>query len=338
MRYVLLTICLVLGTLRAGAFEIEDHARFGAEEAATTLSILSTADIAFIAPMIESYIARNPDVAVDYTVASSAEVMRVLVGQQVAFDIAISSAMDLQIKLANDGLARGHRSEATRGLPDWAVWNDMVFAFTQEPAAIVLSRAAFGDLPIPENRQQLIATLRENPEVFRGRVGTYDVRESGLGYLFATQDARTSETYWRLTEVMGSLDVQLYCCSSEMIDDVVSGKLALAYNVLGSYAEDRGDQDAFTTILPSDFTTVMLRSALIPTASRNPEISESFIDHLISQTFRNGAFRLIPESLVGQAQDGGDLRRIELGPALMVYLDRFKNRSFIREWESAILR
>ncbi|WP_338153270.1 hypothetical protein [Pseudophaeobacter leonis] len=92
-------------------------------------------------------------------------------------------------------------------------------AFTSEPAAIVINRAAFAGHVIPKTRQELIEALRARPETFHGRVGTYDVRDSGLGYLLATQDARASETYWRLMEVMGALDVRLYCCSGSMIDD-----------------------------------------------------------------------------------------------------------------------
>ena len=67
-------------------------------------------------------------------------------------------------------------------------------------------------------------------------MGTYDLRKSGLGYLFATQDARATETYWRLIEVMGQLETNLYCCSSDMIDDVISRTFFFAYNLLGSYA------------------------------------------------------------------------------------------------------
>lgn len=338
MRRIFLALCLSLCAGAVSALQIEDRAQFGPDGATQSLSIISTADISFISPLIESFIAGTPDVSIDYIVASSAELMQALQQDTQAFDIAISSAMDLQVKLANDGRAQAHRSDATRALPGWAVWNDMVFAFTQEPAAIVVSRAAFGDLPIPQNRQQLITTLRENPHQFRGRIGTYDVRVSGLGYLFATQDARSSETYWRLTEVMGSLDARLYCCSSDMIDSVVSGELAIAYNVLGSYAEGRSDQSAFATILPSDFTTVMLRTALIPSSSENPEYSRRFIDHLLEQSFESGALRLPDGALGTRAQDGADLRPIDLGPALLVYLDRFKNRSFVDEWESAILR
>jgi iron(III) transport system substrate-binding protein len=336
MRNTLLSLAASLIALPLGAlsaFEIEDYARFGPDPAATTLEIISTADTVFFEPMIRSFLARNPGTAVSYTVASSAELDRAVRADPGRFDLAISSAMDLQIKLANDGLAEPHRSPGTDALPDWAVWNDMVFAFTEEPAAIVVSNAVFDAEAMPRNRQELIATLRENPDRFRGRVGTYDVRESGLGYLFATQDARSSETYWRLTEVMGALDVRLYCCSSAMIDAVVSGELSIAYNVLASYAVRREDRDAFTIILPTDFTTIMLRSVLIPRGSARPVAARGFVDHLLGQTFQGGA---LPPLAPAAAE--GATRRIELGPALLVYLDRFKRRGFIAEWESAILQ
>lgn len=69
--------------------------------------------------------------------------------------------------------------------------------FTTEPAAIVLNTVAFDQLPVPATRQDLIEVLRTNADTFIGKVGTYDVRQSGLGYLFATQDARVSEPFWR---------------------------------------------------------------------------------------------------------------------------------------------
>ena len=72
---------------------------------------------------------------------------------------------------------------------------------------------------------------------------------------------------------MGNLGARLYCCSSDMIDDVASGRIAVAYNVLGSYAEARHDvADHIEIIQPSDFTTVMLRTALIPSITTAREI------------------------------------------------------------------
>ncbi len=335
MRGFIFSLGLICLGAAVQAFEIEDQRVFGNPEEAQVLRVISTADISFFEPMIAAYLEDHPDVAVDYTVASSTELMRALYDEKLPYDLAISSAMDLQTKLANDGLAQRHTPSPARDLPDWAVWNDLVFAFTQEPAGIVVSNEAFRDLPIPKSRQELITTLRQNHARFAGQVGTYDIRESGAGYLFATQDARASDTYWRLTEVMGALDPQLYCCTSQMIADVANGKLAVAYNVLASYVEQSAHADNVTLILPSDFSNVMLRTVLIPAASENPSRAASFLDFVLDQTFPKGTSPLLQSNLLEQVNENA-LHRIRLGPGLLVFLDQFKKRSFIAEWESAI--
>ena len=182
----------------------------------------------------------------------------------------------------------------------------------------------------------MISLLRNNSSIFEERLGTYDVRTSGLGYLFATQDARASETYWRLTEVMGSLNTKLYCCSSDMIDAVESGELALAYNVLGSYALGR-ESDKFTIILPEDSTTVMLRSIFITINAEHPNEAGIFIDHLLRKTYIEKSSP-ISSSEILTSTTNSDLNRIRLGTGLLVYLDQLKYRSFIREWENSILQ
>ena len=337
MRHIILPILISLSASVASAFEIEARADFGTQPDSETIRILSTADINYFTPVIESFRAFRPDLAIEYTVASSTEVMDAIVREKQPFDIVISSAMDLQTKLANDGLAREHISPTTQNLPDWAVWNDMVYAFTQEPAGFVISNALFDGLPIPQNRQKLITALRQNPDRFKGRVGTYDIRKSGAGYLFATQDARVSDTYWRLTEVMGRLDPTLYCCASEMITDVVNGDLAVAYNVLASYAEKSPHQDKFTIILPSDFSIVMLRTMLIPKTSKKPVLAANFLDFVLAQTYPSGVSPLLKTQSLGEAEQS-TLYRISMGPGLLVYLDYFKKKNFIAEWENAIVQ
>lgn len=336
-----LVLILCLGLPQGGrAFEVENRQLFGPGDG-PMLQIISTTDVEVFAPIVDAFLEANPQVSVDYVVVSSAELMRGVLVEGAAFDVAVSSAMDLQTKIANDGLARTHVSAATALLPDWAKWRDHVFAFSQEPAAIVVSPAAFDGLEIPRTRQELISVLRDNPDRFQDRVGTYDVRLSGLGYLFATQDARTSETFWRLAEVMGNLGSRLYCCSSDMIDDVVSGRLAVAYNVLGSYAQARSDAGAAVQIIqPQDFTTVMLRTALIPVASPEPELAGRFVDHLIRVAWTRDGAGDMPFPRIQPLELGKDatLRPIRMGPGLLVYLDRLKRAGFLREWEAAILQ
>jgi len=344
MRYHVFSLVLILGwPFVAMGFEIEESRVFGSG-GGEVLKVISTADADVFAPIIEAFLEQRPDLKVEYVVVSSTQLMQAVHEESAAFDVAVSSAMDLQTKIANDGLARSYVSNATAQLPDWAKWRDQVFAFTQEPATIVLSRAAFEGLEMPRTRQQLITVLRDNPERFEGRVGTYDLRVSGLGYLFATQDARASETYWRLAEVMGNLGVRLYCCSSRMIDDVAGGEIAVAYNVLGSYALARGDiQDRIEIIQPRDFTTVMLRTALIPANSARADLGGQFIDHLVRARWIDAEQGDLPfprialGALEPQSKDAA-FRPIRLGPGLLVYLDRLKRARFLREWEAAILQ
>lgn len=206
-------LALVLGCLATlvSALEIEDHRLFpGTGD--RVLRVISTADLEVFEPYLREFQSSQPSVSIDYTVVSSTELYRAIRGGA-AFDLALSSAMDLQFQLANDGFAKSHSSETITALPEWARWRDLIFAFTAEPAVVVLSTPRFEGLELPTTRQELVTLLREFPDRFDGAVGTYDVRDSGLGYLFATQEARSTDAYWRLSEVMGRLNPQLYCLS-----------------------------------------------------------------------------------------------------------------------------
>jgi len=342
MRRALLAATLSLAIWPASvapALDIEAERIFSTPGASSKLNILSTVDLNLFAPLVAAFQSRHPKLAIRYTVVSSAALYKGLAQGSATADLAISSAMDLQMKLANDGFARAHRSAATAALPGWARWRDVLFAFTQEPAVVIVSRKAFAGLPLPKTRADLIALLRAHPERFRGRIGTYDIRRSGLGYLFATQDARQSDAYWRLTQEMGGLAPKLYCCSAKMIDDLRAGRIALAYNVLGSYAAAEflpgGDQ----MIVPmTDYTQVMLRTALIPTSAQHPKLGAAFLDFLVGAEGRGLIRKLtgLPPVDAATLFHTQYLRPIRLGPGLLVYLDRLKRQNFIREWTAAL--
>ncbi len=322
------------------AFEVEEHGYFpGRFDDGPQLRLIGTAELRFFAPLIESFQKLYPEIAIDYTTASSAEIFRALMEERAQFDLAISSAMDLQLKLANDGVARGYSSDETARLPSWARWRDQIFAFTSEPAVVVISPQRFEGLELPRSRHDLVALLRDHPERFTGAVGTYDVRESGLGYLFATQEARNSDTFWRLAEVMGRLDVRLYCCSGQMIDDVANGELAMAYNVLGSYADNHVDPESDLRIIRlEDYRNVMLRTVLIPTTAKDPVRAGLFLDHLLrsgnAENFTGP--RILPPLRDPDLRDTSDFGPIRLGPALLVYLDKLNRSAFLETWSNSV--
>lgn len=338
---VLTLIFSALPVYAASKFEIENEKLFEVAQPTSTLRILSNTDLIYFKPLIDAFQKRFTSTSVLYTVASSSELYKAIYEEQANYDLVVSSAMDLQVKLVNDGLSKQHQSKATEAMPAWSKWRNHLFGFTQEPAVLVASRTGLGDLPLPENRQQLISLIRDNQEHFEGKIGTYDVRTSGAGYLFATQDARQSDVYWRLAEVIGSLSPKLYCCSSDMLKDLESGEIAFAYNVVGSYASAVLNDESDGFIVPlSDYTHFMLRTALIPASARNPDIAGFFIDFLIDDSGRT----LIEQKAGLPPVDGKALaqqqyfRPINLGPGLLVYLDKIKRQHFLKDWVDAMVQ
>ena len=257
------------------------------------------------------------------------------------FDMVISSAMDLQMKLANDGFASSLSDQSLAQVPAWARWRDVLVALAQEPVVTVLNRDAFSGAPIPETRTELAAILRENPDRYRGMLGTYDPMKSGAGYLFASQDARYSDTFWRLAEIMGGLRAQLYTTSSSMIEDVATGKIAMAYNVVGSYAMARLAGNTNVQILEfKDFTHILLRSALIPASAENKQDAEILLAYLLSdagQTAIEGLAqlpRISEQGLMSRPHQ----KPIRMDPGLLVYVDPIKRQRFLAEWSAAVLQ
>ena len=333
MRLIALLVVLLV-PLHAAAQDWEDRRLFGPWDTVPVLRILSSTDTSFFAPIVEDFISSNPSISVEYFVTGTADLDKRFRATPDDFDVVISSAMDLQLKLANDGFAV---RLANIEHPDWAQWHNSLFAFTSEPAAIVVNRNALADLPVPRTRQDLIQLMRDHPDRFQSKVGTYDVRQSALGYLFATQDARASETYWRLTEVMGGINAQLYCCSGQMIDDLIEGDLIMAYNVLGSYAQTRAQEsDQLLVILPSEFPTTMMRTVLVSGSTPHSQEADAFTRHLLNLQAAGDPVNFPLPPLPATEQNEGQTT-IGLNPALMTYLDQMKREAFIREWEDAIV-
>lgn len=347
MRHLVAVVALILAALAlpaarpATAFEVEAVRAWGPEAAARRLRVLSTTDIEIVAPVIEAFVAASPGTAVDYVMASSQEVFRAIADEGAPFDLVMSSAMDLQMKLANDGFAAPHASAATAALPGWARWRDRLFGFTLEPVVLLVSRRGLGGLDLPRSRRALVDLMRDHPDRFDGRIATYDPRASGVGYLFATQDARQTDTFWRLAEVMGRLNARLYCCSGDMIDDLETGDMVLAYNVVGSYAATRLAASGDIAIVePEDFTVALLRTALIPHNAPAPDLGAALIDFLLgerAQTLMSAAAGLSPGTRPAAAP-GPHIRPIRLDTGLLVHLDRIKRDAFLREWDAAMIQ
>jgi iron(III) transport system substrate-binding protein len=237
---------------------------------------------------------------------------------------------------------------AARDWPDWANWQDTAFALTFEPGVLVYHRPSFPDGP-PQSRLELMDWLRGAPPQMRGKIGTYDIEKSAVGYLFLARDAEHFPDIWSLLRQMARSGLQTFATSQDIIDRVADGRLVLGYNILGSYAADQArNAPDLGLVLLRDFTVVVSRVALVPRAARSTDLGTAFLAFLMShagQTLLSEKLRLPAVSLevsgansarAMQAALGDQLRPVAVSPGVLVYLDQAKRRRIYRLWNEAL--
>lgn len=263
-------------------------------------------------------------------------------------DLLVSSAMDLQVKLANDGYIQ-QASIAARGLPEWAVWRDEIFGFTLEPAVIVYNSDALRPDEAPKSHQDLIRLLEQSPERFHGKIATYDIGVSGVGYLFATTESMLSANFWRLAHALGVVKTQLFCCTQDMLDSLIHGDTVIAYDVLGSYAlRHIALQRNLKIVLPEDYVVAVARTIVIPRKARQPVLAGKFVDYVLSESGQAAVAEAFGLSIAGLGTDReqmkaryvaekpGLLSFPTLGLPALTYLDAIKREQFVRTWRQIV--
>lgn len=314
------------------------------------LQIYAAADYPVFEPVLAEFQKRHPDVAIRYSEFNT----RVLYKSYLerlprSPDLMLSSAMDLQVKLVNDGHARPHRSDQTQALPMWANWRNEIFGFTYEPAVIAINNKFLSEDRQPATRSELLDLIRQESDRLMGRIGTFDIESVGVGYLTWAHDRQQSGSYGRLLEAFGTHRARRFPSSSSMLRNVNSGEILIAYNVLGSYAKSWAKQyPNVSVVMPDDYTALVMRSAFIPKRAPNPEIAHTFLDFLLSvdgQQLLADEANLFPirEEVVGELPAHSLSQRpdtrfqpIPLSLSLLMYTDQAKRGLIFEEWEAAM--
>ncbi|MCV3734779.1 ABC transporter substrate-binding protein [Rhizobium sp. TRM96647] len=320
---------------------------------APVLVVYSSLDEPLARPMIKGFQAANPDVAVRYDEMLTGEVYDRVVretdaGQKTA-DFAFSSAMDLQVKLSNDGYAQRSDLPMSERWPQWANWRNTAYALTFEPAVFVYHKPSFKNEKPPASRAELLDYLNRHGNDIYGRIGTYDIERSGVGFLFMARDQEQFGDIWTVIRAMGAAGVKLYSTSSAILERVADGRFVLGYNILGSYAADWVSRHPDVGIvLPEDYTVVMSRIGLVPEAAASPELGRRYLSFFMSKEGQTIMARELQIAAVSpdvagdntatgmQALLGAQLKPVPVSPGLMVYLDQVKRARLIARWNEVL--
>lgn len=346
---------LAIGLGLADPGYTQTSTRFVAPKAETEkLSIHAATDLYALEPLVQDFQQISPGTTIEVveyvTNDLFAAAAKACTEGRSLGDIYLSSSVDQLIKLANDGCARRVEGANLAQADRRANWRDEVFGFTYEPIVMVYNRNAVPSSEIPRTHIELAELLRREASRYRGKVGTYDIRISGIGYLLAFNDARqTTTTYGRLLESLGRADVVVRCCTSEILDEVSAGRLLIGYNMLGSYAYERIRRgEPLGLIMPADYTLVLSRGAMVPTNSSQIGMAARFVDYLVSPRGQSvgqaQSFFFGPDGSAPPGIDGGDIvasgiaRPIVLAPALLAVQDKARRQRFLEDWTKSMIQ
>lgn len=316
-----------------------------AELAATEASVLldTTSSQMSERELLDGFKALYPRLEVEYRRPSSIQQQTRFLNDIAAGhpppDLLISSAMDLQFKLVNDGYGQAYASPEKQDLPEWAVWNDRAYAITAEPIVFGYNKRLMPKEDVPRSHAEFAELLRRKPDFYRGKIATYDPERSGSGYLYYTQDLLLSRDTLDLTAALARTQPRLYASGLDALNSLSRGDFLLGYNMLSSYLLERQPTDPnIGVVFPSDYTLVTSRIAFIPKGARHPAAARLLLDYLLSETGQSIMARhhIRPVRTGTSRQDleppPETLRRIHFGPALLANLDSVRRGRVLREW------
>jgi iron(III) transport system substrate-binding protein len=233
--------------------------------------------------------------------------------------------------------------------PRWANWRNTAYALTFEPAVFVYHKPSFEGSEPPATRGQFVDYIKSHADAVHGKIATYNIERSGVGFLFVARDQEQFPDFWSTIRVFGEAGIKLYSTSSAILERVADGRVILGYNILGSYAADwAARHPTVGIVLPKDYTIVMSRIGLVPRAAAAPDLGRRYLEYFMSAEGQSIMARQLHIAAVNPdvagentanaitSAIGAQLRPVPVTPGLLVYLDQVKRNRLITHWNEAL--
>jgi len=315
--------------------------------------VYSALDSKAAQPLVRDFNALYPDVKVEYNDMNSTELYNRFIAEQASgqggADVMWSSSMDLQVKLVDEGHALAYNSPESKAIPSWANYKSMAYGTTFEPAVFVYNKRLVTGDQIPTDHASFAKIINGNVEKYKGKVTTYDIEKSGVGFMFVAQDYKEWKDMDQLVKGFGATGYRVYGSTGNMLEKTSSGEHLLGYNVLGSYAFTRAKKDAgLGVVVPKDYTLVLSRVMFIGKGAKNPNAAKLWVDYILSQRGQKivadqAELFAIRDDIPGEhtagalkKQYGNALKPIPVNSEITATLDQKKRLDFLNHWKQAL--
>ena len=315
--------------------------------AADKLVIYSAAEQRYCEGLIAGFNRRHPGIAIEFcfgiSIALHQRYLAELAAGQPSADILWSSAMDLQMSLVLEGKAFAYVSPEARALPAGAVYRDLAYSTTLEPLLTLVNRNCFDVNVAAGSLDEIAVAVSRDPAKFYGRVASYDIESNGLGFLALLLESRRSADFSACLQTLARGKPKIFGSNPPLVEEVASGRAALAYHVLGSYALRAVAMHPALAVAASNTPALAIsRVAVVSSRAPHPRAARLFLDYLLS---RDGQQQLLEAGLFPIRADvntrpPGSVNvlplRIDQGGGEL--LDAAQRRELLEQWRAAIGR
>src|SRR3546814_20189395 len=122
----------------------------------------------------------------------------------------------------------------------------------------------------PHSHAEVPAKIRENLDVYKGKIATYNVETAGLGFFSVIQDNKFDPEFMEIAKAFGEADARFYSSTGQMVESVASGENVFGYNQPSHAQNYASGPPDFAIVLPADFVTITARLMFISTSAATP--------------------------------------------------------------------
>jgi iron(III) transport system substrate-binding protein len=307
--------------------------------------VYSAAFRPFCTPLLEGFAAQHPDIEVEFIDGISSGLhqryLDAIAAGRPAVDVLWSSAMDLQMGLVQAGHAQVFDSPNAAALPAWANYRNMAFATTLEPLVTLVNRNQLGAAVTAGSLAEITELANGKPDGLRGKIACYDITSNGLGFLALLHDSGREAEFEAFMQLLGAAQPRTFGSNPPLVDEVASGRAALAYHVLGAFALRALRANASLAVAASAAPRLAVsRIAFIPASAPHPAAARKFLDYMLSESGqrRLGEAELFPLRTPVAAPELGAaaLKPMPIVDGFGEFLDPARRARLLARWQQAV--
>jgi iron(III) transport system substrate-binding protein len=200
-------------------------------------------------------------------------------------DILVSAAIEHWIGHGTKGEMTEYDSPELKNLPDFAREYNSVFVMSTDPVIMTYNAKLLPENMRPTGFASLADLAQKNPGVFKGKITTYEPRNSFGQATWWTVMNKMGEPGWEILSKLGpSLRVEQ--TGGAMNEKIATGEYVVGVAVSGITIFPRLSKpggDLIGVTFPDDGTPLMFRAIGVPTKAANPNSAKLLLDYVLSK-------------------------------------------------------